>query len=96
MAGGTGAVLLGRSQSEWRGDPQITRRFLDFLKVGFKNENFIHKQFWRKKTHKNTTDHISKTVALNLYFINLSNTDAIYVFSPGPNHKHVYLWGTTI
>lgn len=52
MAGGTGAVLLGRSQSEWRGDPQITRRFLDFLKVGFKNENFIHKQFWRKKKHK--------------------------------------------
>lgn len=49
MAGGTGATHLGMSQTEWRGDPQITRRFLDFLKVGFKNENFIHKQFWRKK-----------------------------------------------
>lgn len=28
-------VLLGRSQSEWRGDPQITRRFLDFFKGRF-------------------------------------------------------------
>lgn len=46
------ATHLGMSQTEWRGDPQITRRFLDFLKVGFKNENFIHKQFWRKKTTK--------------------------------------------
>lgn len=67
IAGGTGAIHLGKSQSEGRGDPQITRRFLDFFlffKVGFKNENFIHKPFWRKKKHKNTTDHISKTVTL--------------------------------
>lgn len=52
MAGGTGAVHVCLSQSEWRGGPQTTRRLLDFLKVGFKNENFIHKQFWKKKTTK--------------------------------------------
>lgn len=50
MAGGTGAIHLSKGQLEWRGDPKITRGFLDFLKVGFKKKILYINSFGEKKT----------------------------------------------